>query len=172
MKKLPFNLKTESDREVANMKCMLYQNMYEQAHDIGRLNNNKTDALVAEIDVQLEECRLILDKKISGRVSDAQKDARKGAANKGISLQTKRTQLLVAKSDEYKKIAKRALVIQGYFDMIDFLEKFDGSIPALPFLDIEGTKYETTELGGYKKDEDGNKILYIAHGKGNVPKNG
>lgn len=158
--------------EIANLEYGLFASLYQQAHDIEKLKTDPTEALVAEIDKELAACTEILNENIKGRVSAEQKDARVKAGHKGLALQGKRTKLLVAKSDKYKKIAERAIVIQGYRESIAFVTAFDGTVPHLPFLDIEGTKYKTNELGGYVKDADGNKELYLSNDKGIVSKKG
>lgn len=67
----------------------------------------------------------------------------------------------IARSDMYKEIVARADKIDEGKEKLEFRKAFNSFIPKLPFIEIEGTKYESTETNEIKLDEKGVKVLYI-----------
>lgn len=169
-----FNFKKAKENELENMEYLLFTSVYQQAHDIEKLLADKTDGKLAEIKKQMEPLLEITEENIKGKVSKEQKEARVKAFHSLQGLDFTRNKLVIAKSDLNKQIAERARTIKGYVDMIAFVKGFDGDIPKLPFLEIEGTKYQTNELGGFVKDEEGVRALYLEpkNEQGNISKKG
>ncbi len=65
----------------------------------------------------------------------------------------------------YKIIDQNGRTIEALWKEWDFVIKFDSEeMPQVPFIQIDGTKY-AAESNRIKKDKDGNKVLYLEHGK-------
>lgn len=143
------------------------ENCFLQAWDVHMIQETQEeyDVACARADKEIKE----IGKRISELEGKKDKLSRDQAKNlKNFILPTRINQfnlLKVKRSDLYKTISDRADKIDEGREKLEFRKAFTGYIPKLPFLEIEGTRYEVTETNEVKFDDKGNKVLYIKNEK-------
>lgn len=147
---------------ISSYKMKLYTLQAEQRSNV--------DTLIATREVDEKNIETYKEKitelttalnKIPKKKDKVNRNAAQKISNQIAATQFIMTRLQVERSDAYKGIVERAGKIQDIIEWISFYEDFDGAVPRLPFIEIEGTRYASTVMNEIQLDLSGNKVLYV-----------
>ena len=162
--------KSEADAIRAKALEKYKHNLFVEQAEMGQKVKTilETEVEDAATQVKIRESIVELENEIAKLKDDKTKAARvevQRLTNHVNANNLMATQLSALRNEAYKHVLAGAEKISDIKDAIEFYETFEGYVPQLPFIIVDGTKYESTPANTIKVDASGKKILYVENNK-------